>query len=360
MDKNVGIQNWIKKENPPFNAPFNAPSNTNFEEESQVSSSTDSVLYQDDDFINLLMNSEDTTHLTAKVTHPIKEESPSSTFHELAPVDFSNLPAPQFHSNLQSSQLAQYDTQDLQTPHLLNSLNVYPQNQSQLNQINQMLNPKAPHVSQTSPALQFNAQTHQFCKFNSQSSHLSQMTDKINTYSNSPVSPPPVSPPKSSPSYCYRQPPSSQLSAPPNYNYPFFPQSLQFQENYQNLYNYQPMYHQQHSQNYQSQNIPTPINVIEEDKNPLEKQPNFQIRSKLTTSPEQSPVLREPPKIQETTCTNCGTTKTSLWRRNLIGSPVCNACGLYYRLHKVDRPVQWRRDNLRTRRRERKQMIKKI
>ncbi|KAF8766977.1 GATA-binding factor A like protein [Argiope bruennichi] len=36
-------------------------------------------------------------------------------------------------------------------------------------------------------------------------------------------------------------------------------------------------------------------------------------------------------------CTNCGTTNTTLWRRNNHGEPVCNACGLYYKLHGVNR-----------------------
>ena len=34
-------------------------------------------------------------------------------------------------------------------------------------------------------------------------------------------------------------------------------------------------------------------------------------------------------------CSNCGTTTTTLWRRNNEGEPVCNACGLYYKLHNV-------------------------
>ncbi|XP_018654565.1 putative gata zinc finger domain-containing protein [Schistosoma mansoni] len=34
-------------------------------------------------------------------------------------------------------------------------------------------------------------------------------------------------------------------------------------------------------------------------------------------------------------CTNCNTSATTLWRRNTEGEPVCNACGLYYKLHKV-------------------------
>ena len=34
-------------------------------------------------------------------------------------------------------------------------------------------------------------------------------------------------------------------------------------------------------------------------------------------------------------CANCNTNTTTLWRRNDRGEPVCNACGLYFKLHKV-------------------------
>lgn len=34
-------------------------------------------------------------------------------------------------------------------------------------------------------------------------------------------------------------------------------------------------------------------------------------------------------------CTNCHTSTTTLWRRNAEGEPVCNACGLYMKLHGV-------------------------
>lgn len=35
------------------------------------------------------------------------------------------------------------------------------------------------------------------------------------------------------------------------------------------------------------------------------------------------------------TCSNCQTSTTTLWRRNANGEPVCNACGLYFKLHSV-------------------------
>lgn len=45
-------------------------------------------------------------------------------------------------------------------------------------------------------------------------------------------------------------------------------------------------------------------------------------------------------------CSNCQTTQTSLWRRNQVGEPVCNACGLYYKLHNVNRPIAMKKDTI--------------
>ena len=58
-------------------------------------------------------------------------------------------------------------------------------------------------------------------------------------------------------------------------------------------------------------------------------------------------------KRGDTTCSNCGTGTTTLWRRIKEGSCiVCNACGLYYKVHGVDRPVHLKKDNIQTRKRK--------
>ncbi|CAF1637059.1 unnamed protein product [Adineta ricciae] len=51
-------------------------------------------------------------------------------------------------------------------------------------------------------------------------------------------------------------------------------------------------------------------------------------------------------------CSNCNTSTTTLWRRNGHGESVCNACGLYYKLHKVNRPITLKKENIQTRNRK--------
>ncbi|KAH8864570.1 GATA-binding factor A isoform 2 [Schistosoma japonicum] len=51
-------------------------------------------------------------------------------------------------------------------------------------------------------------------------------------------------------------------------------------------------------------------------------------------------------------CTNCNTSATTLWRRNTEGEPVCNACGLYYKLHKINRPISMKKEGIQTRKRK--------
>uniref|UniRef100_A0A7N8XP20 GATA binding protein 1b n=1 Tax=Mastacembelus armatus TaxID=205130 RepID=A0A7N8XP20_9TELE len=57
-------------------------------------------------------------------------------------------------------------------------------------------------------------------------------------------------------------------------------------------------------------------------------------------------------------CVNCETVTTTLWRRNAAGEPVCNACGLYYKLTSdtmkstVNRPLTMKKEGIQTRNRK--------
>ncbi|KAI8339018.1 hypothetical protein BC941DRAFT_421870 [Chlamydoabsidia padenii] len=52
-----------------------------------------------------------------------------------------------------------------------------------------------------------------------------------------------------------------------------------------------------------------------------------------------------------TVCTHCETTNTPLWRRNKAGLPLCNACGLFFKLHGKDRPLSLKTDVIKKRNR---------
>ncbi|XP_004542925.1 transcription factor GATA-6 [Maylandia zebra] len=74
--------------------------------------------------------------------------------------------------------------------------------------------------------------------------------------------------------------------------------------------------------------------------------------------------LIKPPKRTSTSrriglsCANCQTSTTTLWRRNAEGEPVCNACGLYTKLHGVPRPLAMKKEGIQTRKRKPKTLNK--
>lgn len=81
----------------------------------------------------------------------------------------------------------------------------------------------------------------------------------------------------------------------------------------------------------------------------INNQPN------ILPSPPQEPQasLNEPTTLESgQECANCHQTQTPLWRKNERGEPVCNACGLYAKLHHRDRPAEMRKTTIQRRRRD--------
>lgn len=50
-------------------------------------------------------------------------------------------------------------------------------------------------------------------------------------------------------------------------------------------------------------------------------------------------------------CQNCTTSTTPLWRRDEVGSVLCNACGLFLKLHGTPRPISLKTDVIKSRNR---------
>ncbi|KAL1922781.1 uncharacterized protein VTP21DRAFT_9157 [Calcarisporiella thermophila] len=60
---------------------------------------------------------------------------------------------------------------------------------------------------------------------------------------------------------------------------------------------------------------------------------------------------QHPQSQEQAVCANCSTTTTPLWRRDDAGNTICNACGLYYKLHNKTRPLWLKRNVIKRRKR---------
>ncbi|KAI9498257.1 hypothetical protein BDB00DRAFT_801795 [Zychaea mexicana] len=144
------------------------------------------------------------------------------------------------------------------------------------------------------------------------------------------------------------------------------PGSLSFEELLTLFYNSSihspPSQQQQHPVSYQhplSQSPPTSSSSVISSASSTMPPPSpapAQQRYMEATPPKEAPL---PPSTStplrksesKTKCTNCGTTTTPLWRRNPEGQPLCNACGLFLKLHGVVRPLSLKTDIIKKRNR---------
>lgn len=70
-----------------------------------------------------------------------------------------------------------------------------------------------------------------------------------------------------------------------------------------------------------------------------------------TTTCDNATTDGQQPQRPTLSCANCNTTTTPLWRRDEQGNTICNACGLYYKLHNVHRPMAMKRSVIKRRKR---------
>ena len=85
--------------------------------------------------------------------------------------------------------------------------------------------------------------------------------------------------------------------------------------------------------------------------------PGFATSAAVSASSESSATTQtfkagaRPKEQGPITCSNCSTQATPLWRRGNDGLPVCNACGLFMKLHGIPRPLSLKTDVFKKRKR---------
>lgn len=98
-----------------------------------------------------------------------------------------------------------------------------------------------------------------------------------------------------------------------------------------------------------SQSLPTQPRPIQGPKKPLSRNPSS--TSLLSTSNNSLNKKKVPSNSinSNTECFNCHTQKTPLWRRDPTGNTLCNACGLFQKLHGTMRPLSLKTDVIKKR-----------
>lgn len=93
-----------------------------------------------------------------------------------------------------------------------------------------------------------------------------------------------------------------------------------------------------------------PVPKHEQSESPNESSEHPQSAPSATPAAQKG---NEQPRPGSTVCQNCLTTTTPLWRRDENGQILCNACGLFLKLHGRRRPISLKTDVIKSRNRSR-------
>lgn len=92
-------------------------------------------------------------------------------------------------------------------------------------------------------------------------------------------------------------------------------------------------------------NANTYVNMDNDQLNQLNLEKSREISRPPTTSSLTSSLKKE----THIECNNCHTLKTPLWRKDPEGNTLCNACGLFFKLHGTTRPLSLKTDVIKKR-----------
>lgn len=100
----------------------------------------------------------------------------------------------------------------------------------------------------------------------------------------------------------------------------------------------------------EEESVEIPLALSDDDADYQEKEKKQRGRKRKSTQKRMYPFPNKTDH-HSTKCTNCRTTNTPLWRRNPQGQPLCNACGLFLKLHGTVRPLSLKTDIIKKRNR---------